>query len=78
MADEDAYRTAIELARKDGIPVGPTTGAILYVALHYAKLNSSLAVVLSPDDAFKYTSFYQDILEAEFEKAREGKYGRKL
>jgi len=63
--DEDAYRTAIELARKDGIPVGPTTGAILYVALNYAKLNRGLAVVISPDDAFKYTSLYKDVLEEE-------------
>lgn len=65
VTDEDAYRTAIELARKDGIPVGPTTGAILYVALKYAALNEGLAVVISPDDAFKYTSFYKDVLEAE-------------
>jgi len=65
VTDENAYKTAMELARKDGIPVGPTTGAILYVALHYAKLNGGLAVVISPDDAFKYASFYKDILEAE-------------
>ncbi len=65
VTDEDAYRTAIALARKDGIPVGPTTGAILHVALQYAKLKSGLAVVISPDDAFKYTSFYKDVLEAE-------------
>jgi cysteine synthase A/cysteine synthase B len=65
VTDEDAYRTAIALARKDGIPVGPTTGAILYAALNYAKVNTGLAVVISPDDAFKYTSFYKDILETE-------------
>ena len=66
--DEDAYGTAIELARKDGIPVGPTTGAILYVALHYAKSNKGLAVVISPDDAFKYASFYKSFLEAASKK----------
>ena len=65
ITDEDAYGTAIELARKDGIPVGPTTGAILCVALRYAKLNRGLAVVISPDDAFKYASFYKAVLEAE-------------
>ena len=65
VADEKAYGTAIKLARKDGIPVGPTTGAILYGALRYAKSNKGLAVVISPDDAFKYTSFYKDILAAE-------------
>jgi len=61
---ENAYKTAIKLARQEGIPVGPTTGAILYVALHYAKVNKGLAVVISPDDAFKYSSFYKDILES--------------
>ncbi|MBI4180393.1 MAG: cysteine synthase family protein, partial [Chloroflexi bacterium] len=53
VTDEDAYATAIGLARRDGIPVGPTTGAILYVALQYARQNKGLAVVISPDDAFK-------------------------
>ena len=65
VSDEDAYRTAVALARKDGIPVGPTTGAILYAALREVSSGEGLAVVISPDDAFKYTSFYKDILEAE-------------
>jgi cysteine synthase A/cysteine synthase B len=56
--DEQAYTTGIELARKTGILVGPTTGAILYVALQYAKHTEGLSVVISPDDAFKYMSFY--------------------
>ncbi len=78
VTNEDAYRTAIALARKDGIPVGPTTGAILYVALHYAKLNSGLAVVISPDDAFKYTSFYKDILEAESGEVGKREYEKRI
>jgi len=73
VTDENAYGTAIELARKDGVPVGPTTGAILHAALHYAKSNTGIAVVISPDDAFKYASFYQDILEAESKRGREGR-----
>ena len=56
--DEDAYQTGIRLAREEGILVGPTTGAILYVSLQYAKKCKGLAVVISPDDAFKYISFY--------------------
>jgi cysteine synthase len=56
--DDDAYQTAILLARKAGVLVGPTTGAILYVALKYAKQNKGVAVTISPDDAFKYVSFY--------------------
>ncbi len=67
VSDEDAYRTALELARKDGIPVGPTTGAILSAALDYAPENEGLAVIISPDDAFKYASFYRDFLKAESE-----------
>ncbi len=74
VTDEDAYRTAIELARKDGIPVGPTTGAILHVALHYARLDRDLAVVIAPDDAFKYASFYRDYLEAESIKEKEREF----
>jgi cysteine synthase len=77
VTDQDAYGTAIELAKKDGVPVGPTTGAILYAALHYAKLNRGLAVAISPDDAFKYASFYQDILKGEAKEIRGGvKIGR--
>jgi cysteine synthase len=56
--DEDAYQTAIQLARQEGILVGPTTGAIVYAALQYAGKCKGLAVVISPDDAFKYISFY--------------------
>ncbi|MFC2052067.1 hypothetical protein ACFLT4_05000 [Chloroflexota bacterium] len=63
VTDEAAYRTAIKLARKDGVLVGPTTEAILHVALRYAKSNSGLAVIISPDDAFKYVSFYKDFLD---------------
>jgi cysteine synthase len=78
VTDENAYRTALELARKDGIPVGPTTGAILYVALQYAEFNEGLAIVISPDDAFKYTSFYRDFLEAVSEETREREYGKRI
>ena len=74
VTDENAYKTAIKLARMDGIPVGPTTGAILHAALDYAKSNKGLAVVISPDDAFKYASFYQNILEKEAKEAEQEEY----
>ena len=57
--DDDAYKTGIRLAREEGILVGPTTGAILYATLQYARKCRGLAVVISPDDAFKYMSFYR-------------------
>jgi cysteine synthase A/cysteine synthase B len=65
VTDRDAYRTAVDLAQKDGIPVGPTTGAILFAALQYAKTRKGLAVVISPDDAYKYSSYYHDYFEVE-------------
>jgi cysteine synthase A/cysteine synthase B len=56
--DKDAYQTGIQLAREEGVLVGPTTGAILYASLEYAKNSKGLSVCISPDDAFKYISFY--------------------
>ena len=38
--------------------VGPTTGAITYAALQFVKEHRGTAVIISPDDAFKYASFY--------------------
>lgn len=65
VSDEDAYGTALALARQDGMMVGPTTGAIVYAALTYGAAHKGLAVAISPDDAFKYASFYKDILDLE-------------
>ena len=56
--DDEAYQTGIELARKNGILVGPSTGAILATALKYAKNHEGLAVIIAPDDAVKYISSY--------------------
>ena len=58
VTDEQAYRTGIRLAREEGILAGPTTGAIVHAALKFAKEYKGLAVAISPDDAFKYISFY--------------------
>ncbi|MHA2391628.1 MAG: PLP-dependent cysteine synthase family protein [Promethearchaeota archaeon] len=56
--DDEAYQTGIDLARKNGILVGPSTGAILAVALKYAENHEGLAVIVAPDDATKYISSY--------------------
>jgi len=63
--DDDAYLTGIKLARKNGILVGPSTGAILAVALDYAERHKGLAVIIAPDDAVKYISFYAPYLKNE-------------
>ncbi|MDP6627526.1 MAG: cysteine synthase family protein [Methanopyri archaeon] len=58
VSDEDAYRTGMMLARKGGILVGPTTGAILFAALQCAKERKGLAVAIAPDDIYKYINTY--------------------
>lgn len=58
VSDEDAYRAGIEVARKDGIMVGPTTGALLHAALHTGAGRSGRAVLISADNAQKYISAY--------------------
>jgi cysteine synthase A/cysteine synthase B len=61
--DSAAYEAAILVAQKSGILVGPTTGAVLSVALGYARQNQGTAVVIAPDDAFKYVSFFRPYVE---------------
>ncbi len=56
--DDDAYKTAIMIARTTGMLVGPTTGSIAFAALQHAKEHKGVGVVISPDDAFKYASFF--------------------
>jgi cysteine synthase len=58
VTDEEAFRAGIEVARKDGIMVGPTTGALLHAALHTAGPKRGTAVLISADNAAKYVSAY--------------------
>jgi cysteine synthase A/cysteine synthase B len=62
VSDEDAYAAGIELARSDGIMVGPTTGALLHAARITSAGKKGRAVVISPDDASKYVSSYAEFL----------------
>jgi cysteine synthase A/cysteine synthase B len=59
VSDDDAYKTALMIAKTTGLLVGPTTGSIAFAALEYAKEHKGLGVVISPDDAFKYVSFFE-------------------
>ena len=57
VADGDAYKTARQLALKEGIFVGMSSGAAVYGAIEYAKrLKSGTIVVLLPDRGDRYTS----------------------
>lgn len=62
VTDEEAYNAGIEVARKDGIMVGPTTGALLHAALHTDIPRTGKAVLISADNATKYISAYSEYL----------------
>ena len=62
VTDEEAYKAGIEVARKDGVMVGPTTGAVLHAALHSHLPKSGKAVLISADNSAKYISTYAKYL----------------
>ncbi len=62
VADEDAFKAGIRVARSDGVMVGPTTGALLHAATEWAADHKGTAVVISGDNAAKYVSAYAEYL----------------
>lgn len=55
--DEDAYETSRQLAKKEGIFVGMSSGAAMHIAMKKAKeLKKGTIVVLLPDGGEKYLS----------------------
>jgi len=62
VADEDAFKAGIRIARTDGVMVGPTTGALLHAATQWGAEHTGTAVVISGDNAAKYVSAYAEYL----------------
>jgi len=62
VTDDEAYNTGIELARTEGIMVGPTTGALLH-AVRQLENPTGKAVLISADNAAKYVSTYSKYLK---------------
>lgn len=62
VTDEEAFNAGIEVARREGIMVGPTTGAVLHAALHADIPKNGRAVLISADNAAKYVTAYSDYL----------------
>ncbi len=60
--DNAAYSMTKRLFRKEGLIVGPSTGAIVHAATQVMQEAEGLAVAISPDSGFKYASFFTDIL----------------
>ncbi|OGG02362.1 MAG: hypothetical protein A3F83_10575 [Candidatus Glassbacteria bacterium RIFCSPLOWO2_12_FULL_58_11] len=63
--DNSAYATTLRCFREAGLIVGPSTGAIVHAAIEYGNDKQGLAVAISPDSGFKYTSFFADFLGEE-------------
>ena len=59
--DEDAYEATKQLHRREGLIVGPSTGAVLH-AIQQINDPGGIAVGISPDSGSKYTSYFTDIL----------------
>ena len=62
VTDEEAFRAGIDLARSEGIMVGPTTGALLHAAVRAGVERKGTAVLIAGDDAGKYISSYAKYL----------------
>ena len=62
VTDEEAFGAGIALARKEGIMVGPTTGAVLHAALQAGTSRQGRAVLIAADSAAKYVSSYAKFL----------------
>ncbi len=60
--DGPAYDMTKQLFRKEGLIVGPSTGAIVHAAVEYGKGKEGIAVAISPDSGLKYASFFADII----------------
>jgi cysteine synthase A/cysteine synthase B len=60
--DEPAYAMTKRLFRKDGLIVGPSTGAIVHAAVEFGRDKEGVAVGISPDSGFKYASYFADVL----------------
>jgi len=71
--DEPAYAMTKRLFREEGLIVGPSTGAIVHAAVEFLKNRGGgasgaetdrdgVAVAISPDNGFKYASYFAEIL----------------
>jgi cysteine synthase len=60
--DGPAYAMTKRLFREEGLIVGPSTGAMVHAAIEYGKTRAGLAVAISPDGGFKYSSFFEEII----------------
>ena len=59
--DEDAYEATKQLHRREGLIVGPSTGAVVH-GIRQIDDHGKIVVGISPDSGTKYTSYFEHIL----------------
>ena len=65
ISDDDAYATTKRIWRREGLMVGPSTGAVV-AALHELSIEpGDVVVAISADSGVKYTSYFEHILGEE-------------
>lgn len=60
--DDAAYEMTLLLHRKDGLLVGPSTGAIVHAINKHGGAADGIVVGVSPDSSAKYTTYFTDLL----------------
>ena len=60
--DDPAYAATRELFRREGLIVGPSTGAIVEAVRRLELDDDELVVGISPDSGLKYLSFFAELL----------------
>ncbi|NIO16518.1 MAG: pyridoxal-phosphate dependent enzyme [Deltaproteobacteria bacterium] len=63
--DGPAYETTMDLIRKESLLVGPSTGAIIRAAIDFGLDEGAVAVAVSPDNIFKYGSYFAEVVKEE-------------
>lgn len=65
VGDSDAYRVTKDLWRKEGLMVGPSTGAVVHAVTTLPIQSGDVVVAVSADSGVKYTSYFEEILGEE-------------
>lgn len=60
--DEPAYELTKQLHRKEGLIVGPSTGAVVHAISRLPEAARGVAVGISPDSGVKYASYFSEVL----------------
>lgn len=65
VSDQEAYATTKQIWRREGLMVGPSTGAVVAALDELPIQPDDVTVAISADSGIKYTSYFEDILGEE-------------